>query len=64
VLYRPPLRATTVLLWIGPFLLLAAGIGVFIRVARRAPAAQAGAPSGDAARIAALLEDEESGRKP
>ncbi|WP_020167251.1 MULTISPECIES: cytochrome c-type biogenesis protein [Methylotenera] len=26
VLYRPPVKATTVLLWIGPFLLLVAGV--------------------------------------
>ena len=34
VLYRPPLKATTVLLWIGPFLLLAAGVLIAWRVVR------------------------------
>jgi cytochrome c-type biogenesis protein CcmH len=35
VLYRPPLRATTVLLWFGPALLLAAGAAVLVIVVRR-----------------------------
>jgi cytochrome c-type biogenesis protein CcmH len=34
VLYRPPLKATTVLLWVGPFLLLAIGVLVGWRVVR------------------------------
>jgi cytochrome c-type biogenesis protein CcmH len=41
VLYRPPLKATTVLLWAGPFLLLAIGILIGWRVVRaRARAAR------------------------
>jgi cytochrome c-type biogenesis protein CcmH len=41
VLYRPPLKATTVLLWVGPFLLLAIGILIGWRVVRaRAKAAR------------------------
>jgi cytochrome c-type biogenesis protein CcmH len=35
VLYRPPLRGTTVALWAGPFLILAIGVAVLIRVIRR-----------------------------
>jgi cytochrome c-type biogenesis protein CcmH len=35
VLYRPPLRATTVLLWFGPALLLVAGGTVLVIVVRR-----------------------------
>jgi cytochrome c-type biogenesis protein CcmH len=35
VLYRPPLKATTVLLWVGPFALLAFGIAAFYVIARR-----------------------------
>lgn len=31
VLYRPPFKATTLLLWLGPALLLAIGVGVFAR---------------------------------
>jgi cytochrome c-type biogenesis protein CcmH len=37
VLYRPPLKATTVLLWAGPFLLLALGIVLLVRSVRRRP---------------------------
>lgn len=36
VLYRPPVKSTTVLLWLGPFLLLAAGgTALFITLRRR-----------------------------
>ena len=36
VRYRPPLKASTVLLWLGPFaLLLAGGFGLFIQLRRR-----------------------------
>ena len=36
VRYRPPLKATTVLLWLGPFaLLLAGGVGLFLQLRRR-----------------------------
>jgi cytochrome c-type biogenesis protein CcmH len=56
VLYRPPLKATTIALWAGPFLLLALGIVVLVRHVgrRRAPAP----PLSDAerARAAQLLE--------
>jgi cytochrome c-type biogenesis protein CcmH len=35
VLYRPPLRATTLLLWFGPALMLAVGAAVLVIVLRR-----------------------------
>ena len=35
VLYNPPVKNTTWLLWFGPFVLLAAGAGVFFFVVRR-----------------------------
>jgi cytochrome c-type biogenesis protein CcmH len=35
VLYRPPLRATTMLLWFGPALMLVAGAAVLVIVLRR-----------------------------
>jgi cytochrome c-type biogenesis protein CcmH len=35
VLYRPPFKPVTVLLWLGPFLLLAGGFAFFWRQARR-----------------------------
>jgi cytochrome c-type biogenesis protein CcmH len=42
VLYRPPLRATTLLLWIGPFALVAVGAFIYVMVLRRRKAALAG----------------------
>jgi cytochrome c-type biogenesis protein CcmH len=58
VLYRPPLKATTLLLWFGPGLLLVAGlIGLFMRLRRRAVTAAEPALSADErARAAALLD--------
>jgi cytochrome c-type biogenesis protein CcmH len=38
VLYRPPLRTRTALLWLGPFLLVGIGAGVFFFMVRRRPA--------------------------
>ena len=35
VLYRPPVKPTTALLWFGPALLLVGGVAVFILVLRR-----------------------------
>jgi cytochrome c-type biogenesis protein CcmH len=60
VLYRPPLRATTLLLWIGPFALIAVGAFIYVMVLRRRKAALAGA--GDLtpqrrAELEALLSD-------
>src|SRR5687767_15954383 len=37
VLYRPPLKATTLLLWAGPFLLIALGLVLVFRRVRRRP---------------------------
>jgi cytochrome c-type biogenesis protein CcmH len=62
VLYRPPLRATTVLLWGGPFLLLLAGAGVFwlmVRRRRAAPADGSGLTAQRRGALEALLEDRE-----
>jgi cytochrome c-type biogenesis protein CcmH len=40
VLYRPPFKASTVLLWGGPFILLAFGLFfLFLRIRRRVPPA-------------------------
>jgi cytochrome c-type biogenesis protein CcmH len=35
VLYRPPFTATTALLWLGPFLLIGAGLAIFLGIVRR-----------------------------
>lgn len=37
VLYRPPVKRTTWLLWGGPFLLLIGGLGFFVAKVRRTP---------------------------
>jgi len=56
VLYRPPLKASTLLLWCGPFLLL--GLGLFLFVRRVRSGSRQAAPLSDAerARAAALLD--------
>jgi cytochrome c-type biogenesis protein CcmH len=57
VLYRPPVKESTLLLWAGPFLLLiaaAAGAAIFVR--RRRASAPAALSAEDEARAAALLE--------
>ncbi|MCA3219992.1 MAG: cytochrome c-type biogenesis protein CcmH [Burkholderiales bacterium] len=58
VLYKPPLQATTIVLWFGPFLLLAAGAWVAWRVVRARRNAPAPAPLTDEqrARAAAMLD--------
>ena len=60
VLYRPPLKATTMLLWFGPLLLLVIGAFVAWRVvrARRAMPTPAPLTDSDRARAAALLQGE------
>ncbi|MGH8714839.1 MAG: cytochrome c-type biogenesis protein [Casimicrobiaceae bacterium] len=60
VLYDPPLKRTTWLLWFGPFALLAAGALSWWRILRRRQRAAAGAVPLDAAAVArarALLDD-------
>ena len=39
VLYRPPFKATTALLWVGPFALVGFGAGIFLVLVRRRRAA-------------------------
>ena len=59
VLYRPPLKTTTVLLWLGPFTLLAVAVLMLVvNVRRRRRAAQPAALSdADAAKARTLLAD-------
>lgn len=48
VLYRPPLKTTTVLLWVGPFALLALALAVLaVNIRRRRSAAQPAALTAD-----------------
>lgn len=56
VLYRPPLKATTVLLWAGPFLLLALGAWLLVRRVRRARPAPALLTPAERERAARLLD--------
>ena len=64
VLYSPPMRATTVLLWAGPFALLLVGAGIYLVTVRRRPAAKAPpALSGERRReVADLLEGKDEPR--
>jgi cytochrome c-type biogenesis protein CcmH len=60
VLYRPPFKATTALLWLGPLLLIGMGATVFLFVVRKRKAApEASAPLDETqrAQLEALLED-------
>src|SRR5688572_18537863 len=56
VLYRPPFKATTVLLWAGPVLLAIAGLAaLFLSLARRRRAARSELSDEDRARAQRLL---------
>jgi cytochrome c-type biogenesis protein CcmH len=59
VLYRPPLKNTTLILWIGPFVLLLIGLIVAFFVYRRS-AVPAGKESVDADAVRRVLEDDET----
>jgi cytochrome c-type biogenesis protein CcmH len=58
VLYKPPFKASTWVLWLGPFALIAAGVFIFARIVRRR---RAGAPAAASpqrrAQIEALLDE-------
>ena len=60
VLYRPPLRGATILLWAGPFLLAAIGLAVLtahLRQRRRTPAAPI--DEADRARLQRMIGSED-----
>jgi cytochrome c-type biogenesis protein CcmH len=63
VLYRPPFKATTAVLWAGPVILIVVGFGIFAVVVRRCRSAAAAdaMPRERRAELAALLEEEPSG---
>src|SRR6185503_9775205 len=56
VLYRPPLKASTLLLWAGPFAFLVLGFYLFIRFLRRRRAPEIELSEAERARAAKLLE--------
>ena len=61
VLYRPPLRTSTLLLWVGPFLILAVGVTILFGVIRaRAKAESPELSAEDIARAERLLNQKES----
>jgi cytochrome c-type biogenesis protein CcmH len=63
VLYEPPMKPATLLLWIGPLLLLVAGVMAMtflLRGRSQAEAASAPLTEAEQARAAALLEGRES----
>jgi cytochrome c-type biogenesis protein CcmH len=63
VLYRPPLKSTTALLWAGPFLLLIVAVGALFLYLRRRARQLVQAPLTDAqrAQAQALLRGEQPG---
>lgn len=58
VVYRPPVRANTVLLWFGPVILLVAGLAVLVWRIRRMPRAAGLSPS-EREHAERLLREEE-----
>jgi cytochrome c-type biogenesis protein CcmH len=65
VLYRPPFKASTAILWAGPFALLLFGAGIAIAIMRRRGRARP-APRTDAesrAAVASLLETRDPARR-
>ena len=64
VLYRPPVKSTTLLLWVGPFVLLIMGLAaLFYRLSRRPTAQPAQLSEAERARAAALLGRNDAGEK-
>lgn len=64
VLYRPPFKLTTVLLWFGPLLLLAGGFLVLVRrVLRRRPEQDLEMNASERKRAAELLAGNEAERR-
>jgi len=59
VLYKPPMTARTAVLWVGPFLLVAFGVLIALRIVRRPRAVAAPTPTTDAERLRQLLDEEE-----
>ncbi len=60
VLYRPPVKATTLLLWFGPLLLVVAGLLVLLRRLRRRPAPGPELSAAERERARKLLAENEA----
>jgi cytochrome c-type biogenesis protein CcmH len=58
VLYKPPMKPITWLLWFGPFVLLAGGAFAWWRIARARAAAADAAHAGDVSDIADEVDDD------
>jgi cytochrome c-type biogenesis protein CcmH len=56
VLYRPPFKASTVALWLGPFVFLILGAWILLRRISRRRAVQSPLSEAERARAAKLLE--------
>jgi len=59
VLYEPPFKPTTILLWVGPMLLLVGGFFILIRNLRRRPATEPTLTAEEQERAARLLSDDQ-----
>ena len=57
VLYRPPLKANTYLLWFGPFVLLLIGFIAVFRLARSSKPADVTIEEKDRSKLSTLLDD-------
>lgn len=67
VLYRPPFKLTTLMLWIGPLLLLVLGIWLLLRQLRRrsaSPVENDALSADERARLERLLRDDEARSDP
>ena len=56
VLYRPPFKTSTALLWVGPFVIMIAGVLIVLRLARRKQKSAPELDEAERARIRELLE--------
>ena len=56
VLYRPPFKATTLVLWLGPFLFLIGGAWALVRFVRRRRVAEPQLSAAERAQAAKLLQ--------
>ncbi len=57
VLYQPPFKATTILLWLGPAILLLGGLAVLLRNLARRRAGDVALTDEEKSRAAQLLAD-------